>query len=164
MGRVVDHLGRGDRPAWSPWTAGRARDRARRINRIFEGGDVACALALRRRDPSAAFEHDQEVVDSPVAQRVAEDNILADQLVALRGEHDDAALSPDLARLPIPHDLVRREVIAVARHAYGAGRCDDVGAAVVSYTIGAEFDRGLLRDLRSAGVSVLAAGGGRLGL
>jgi len=43
MGRVVDHLRGGDRPAWAARAAGRSGHRAGRINRIFKRGDVAFA-------------------------------------------------------------------------------------------------------------------------
>ena len=43
------------------------------------------------------------------------DDIVADELVALRVHHDDIALGADLAGLAVPDDLVGGDVIAVAR-------------------------------------------------
>ena len=69
-----------------------------------------------------------------------EDDILADQLVALGREQDDIARGADLAGLAIPDDLIGGEIIALARHAYFAGRGDHVGIAVVGDAVGAEID------------------------
>ena len=140
VGGVVDHPRRGDAPARPARAAGRRGHRAGRVNRIFERGDVAGANSARRGDPAAAFEHDQQIFDRPVAQAVGEHDILADQLVALRSDQDDIALGSDLAALAVPNDLVGGQIIAFARHAHLAGRGDEVGVAVVSDLVGAEAD------------------------
>ena len=64
-----------------------------------------------------------------------------------RRKHDDIALGADFAGLAVPDDLVRGEVIALARHAHFAAGRHDVGVAVVGHPVGAEFD-----DLVSCGL------------
>ena len=75
-------------------------------------------VPARGGDPAAAFEHDQQILDGAVAQRVGQVDVVADQLVALRVDDDDIALGADLAGLAVPDDLVGGEIIAVARHAH----------------------------------------------
>ena len=98
------------------------------------------ASARVGRDPAAAFQHDQQILDRSVAQGVGEDDIVADQLVALRVDHDDIALGADLAGLAVPDDLVGGEMIAVARHPHLARGGHDIGLAVVGDLVGAEID------------------------
>ena len=139
-GRVVDHPRRRDAPAGPARAAGRRGHRAGRVDRVLEGDDVALADSPGRGDAAAAFENDEEIVDRSIAQAVGQDDILPDQLVALRIDHHDIALGRDLAGLAVPHDLVGSEIIAVARHAHFADRRDPVGVAVVGDLVGAETD------------------------
>ena len=75
---VIAQLGRFGQPL-------SRRHRAGRVDRIVERRDVAaCGVPRWRRDAAAALEHDQQIVDRPVAQRVGQHDIVADQLVALR--------------------------------------------------------------------------------
>ena len=91
-------------------------------------------------DPSAAFQHDQQIVDHPVAQRFGQGDPVADQFVAFGIDHHDIADRLDLAGLAVPGDLVGGEVIAVAIHPHLAGGGDQVGLAVVGGFVGAEVD------------------------
>ena len=84
--------------------------------------------------------------------RVGQLDIVADELVALRRDHDDVALGIDLAGLAVPDDLVGGEVIALAVHAHFAAGGHDVGVVVVSDLVGAELD-----DLGPAGAAVAGA-------
>jgi hypothetical protein len=59
-----------------------------------------------RRDAPASLQHDQEIVDRPVAQRVGELDRIAKQLVAFGRQENDVTLGIDLSRLPIPDHLV----------------------------------------------------------
>ena len=85
----------------------------------------------RGRDPAAAVEHDQEILDRPVAQRIGEDDVVADELVALGVTTTTLPLARTSPRLAVPDDLFGGEIIAVARHPHLAARGDDVGVAVV---------------------------------
>jgi len=141
--RIVDDLGRGDRPARALGAAGRRRHRTGRINGILERRDVTGSHRSRGSEPRAALKHDHQIVDRPVAKRVGQLDGLADDLVALRGEKDDIPLGMDLARLAVPDDTVGGEVIAFAVHPHLAGRRHYVGIAVVRDLVRAELD-GLL--------------------
>ena len=141
VGRRILHHARGDDlPAGIFGAAGRRCYRAGRIDRIFERGDAADAGAPGRRDAPAAFQHHQQIVDHPVAQRIGQRDPLADQFVALGIDHHDIALGLDLAGLAVPGDPVGGEIIAVAVHPHLARGGDQIGFAIVFGIVGAEID------------------------
>ena len=49
--------------------------RAGRIDRMLEDRDRRCAGAPRGGDTAAAFEHDQQILDRAVAERVGQDDV-----------------------------------------------------------------------------------------
>ena len=118
---VIAQLGRLGQPR-------RGRHRAGRIDCILERRDFAGPRSARRGNSGAVLQDDEQIVDRAVAQRVGELDGVADELVALRGEHDDIALGVDLAGLAVPDHLVGREIIALAVHAHFAARGHDVGS------------------------------------
>ena len=137
---ILDHFGGGDRPARPLRAAARRGHRARTVDRRIEGDDIASAHPAPGGDSAAAVQNHQKIVDRPVAKRIGEKDVVADQLVALRRQHDDAAKGADFAGLAVPHDAVGGEGVALALHAHGAGRGKDVGIAVVADFVGTEGD------------------------
>ncbi len=144
-GRIVDHLGRGDRPAWPLRTAGRADHRAGRINRIFEHRDRIPPGSARCRNAGATLEHDQEILDRSVAEGVGEDDVLAEQPVAFGSQQHDLSAGPDLARPPVPDDALGGEIMALAVHPHRAAGGEDIAFAVVDHFVRAELDHGFAR-------------------
>ena len=146
--RIVDDPGGGDCPAWPLRAPARRRHGAWRVNGVLERGDIVRSGAVGGGEAGAVFENHEEIVDGAVAQRVGQFDIVANELVLLRREHDDIALRMHLPRLAVPDDLVGGHVIAVAAHPHFARRRDDVRIAVVSHLIGAEVDDLVLRCRR----------------
>ena len=143
--RILDDPGGGDAPTGVARAAFGRRHRARRIDRVLKGRPVTRAGCPLGGDATAGFEHDQQIFDRPVVQRVGQHDPFADQFVALRIDHDDIALGGDLTGLAPPHDAVGGEVIAFARHAQKptGPSGDDFPLDVIFDQIGAEIDCGL---------------------
>ena len=129
--------------------------RAGRIDRPLEDGLAVGPGGALGGDAAAAFEHDEQIFDRAVAQRIGEGHAVADQPVAFGRHDDDIALGADLAGLASPGHVVGGEEIAVAVHAHAAGGGDDLGLAVIADAVGAELDALLVRRRAAAG----AAGG-----
>ncbi len=103
----IDHAHGGDLPRRILGATVRTRDVAGRVSGVGEHvGSVFVAHTLRRRDPSAARQHDQHVIDHAVLQRVGQVDRVAISCVALRVDGGDIAGCQHLARLAVPGHLV----------------------------------------------------------
>ena len=89
---------------------------------------------------AAAFEHQRQVAERAVFQRVGEFDSVADQLVALRRQKHDTAMREYAARFPVPGDLVGGKEIAFAVHSHRARGRYNLGSIVVGDLIGRELD------------------------
>jgi hypothetical protein len=153
LGRVIDDPRRGHRPARPPRATGFAGHWAGRVDRILERRDIAVAPAARGRDPSAALQHHQQIVDAAVAKRLGQHHPLADQFVAFGVEHDDIALGPHLAGPAVPNDPVGGDIISVARHTHRARRGDHIIFGVVAHLVGSEAHQVLLGGSAGSGAA-----------
>jgi hypothetical protein len=115
--------------------------RAGCVGSAGEGGEAVAALAARGDEPPPILQHDQQILDDAVPERVGEDDAVAISGIAARIDHPDVPLGADLARAAVPDHSVRPEVVALAGHAHVAADGDDFALGIVGKLIGAEFDR-----------------------
>jgi hypothetical protein len=96
--------------------------------------------ASLRRHPPAGVEHQQQIIDRPVFEAVGQIDLVTDQLIALRVEHDDVAGRLHLTGLAVPHHPIGGEVIAVTGEPYRSAGTDHFATIVIGQVVGGEVE------------------------
>ena len=100
---------------------------------------VGIAGAAHRRQPAAAIEHDQHVIDHAVLQRIGQLDRIAIGHVALRVRDGNVARRHDAPGLAVPHHLVGAKPVSGTYHPHVARRGDDIRIVIIFQRAGAEL-------------------------
>ena len=115
------------------------RHRARGVSRVAKfDGAIDRSRPFARCHPAPLFQDDEHILDHAVFQRVGQLDRIAIGDIALRVRDSDVASRDDLARVPVPNDLVRTQAITRAEHPDIVERGDDVGVGIIFQTARAE--------------------------
>ncbi len=138
--RIIDHARCGDLPDRILGATLAVGHVAGRVSGVGERIDAVRPPAGGGSHAPAIFQHQQQILDHAVLQRVGELQVAPIGDVALRVGDRDVAHRVDLAGVAVPLDPIGAETVALAQHPHVARRENDMILVIIVNRVGRKDD------------------------